>query len=294
MTPIDVDNAKVVLRALKAETRKRDRNRAVTDFRRGIENKRKAVHLLSSIKTPFTPASISIDAPFMIWALRTTTKDVEGTNIIQDSHIEKGNSWAKIRSEAKADDSRFWVQDDLNFYFLWENFTGQDAVVNVSSYLMLNGGVTVGAMPGWGWTLGFPISTSRATLNAELSLLEWWNNPPTEPVREPGQERFIVQFSKEGQSVFRGIWGGLQLVDEPQPVSGNYHVNYDMFYVPADGTVVFEVGLRLLYDGFDGYAGAGDPDPFEIVCPFLLLDVLTTAQSDLTSLGTTPTSASDP
>jgi hypothetical protein len=96
----------------------------------------------------------------------------------------------------------FFKQDQLNFYFLWQNDTGGDAVVNVSSDVMLNGSCEALAkstffIPSPFWGQG-TIGTAKMSLGLELSLLEWWNQPPSKPVRQPGQDEDVILVSATG------------------------------------------------------------------------------------------------
>jgi phosphatidylethanolamine-binding protein (PEBP) family uncharacterized protein len=70
MPGIDANQVKAVLLKIKAQKQAgKGRNNAEA-FRQGIANKREATRLLSSIVTPFTPAQVTLDTPFLIWTLR--------------------------------------------------------------------------------------------------------------------------------------------------------------------------------------------------------------------------------
>ena len=78
-----------------------------------------------------------MDKPFLIWA-------TPAANILDDSSIERGRSWAKINVEQSKpvyDNDGFPVKslDRLTFYYLWENETGYTVVVDVSAYTTLCG-----------------------------------------------------------------------------------------------------------------------------------------------------------
>ena len=78
-----------------------------------------------------------LDKPFLIWA-------TPPANILDDSSIARGRSWAKINVEQSKpvyDNDGFPVKslDRLTFYYLWENETGYTVVVDVSAYTTLWG-----------------------------------------------------------------------------------------------------------------------------------------------------------
>jgi hypothetical protein len=279
MPDVDVDQVKAVLLEMKAQKREgKDRN-PVAAFRRGIADRLEATRLLSSIGAPFTPEQITLDTPFLIWALRD---GMEASNILVDSQIVKGGSWAKISSSVKTD-GQIGADDTVNFYFLWQNFTGQPAVVNVESFLMLDGSCTADGHGGWIWTPLWGTNTFGSAIlnvNANLSLLEWWNQPPTTPLQEPGQTQNVVNLDSEGS--WKG-WGTSN--STTQAVSSNYHVYYDTFYIPQDGVALFEVGVEVEFGGING-EGSADfaTDPFIIICPHLQLEISTTPQPNPTSL----------
>jgi hypothetical protein len=258
---------------MKARKREgKDRN-PVAAFCRGIADKLEATRLLSSIRAPFTPERIILDKPFLIWGLRD---GMEASNILVDSQIVTGGSWAKIASSVKTDDD-IAADDTVNFYFVWQNSTGQPAVVNVESFLMLDGSCTADGHAGWIWTPLWGANTfGHAVLNvdAKLSLLEWWNQPPTTPLQEPGQTQNAAYIDSEGG--WKG-WGSSNATTEA--VSANYHVYYDTFYVPQNGVTLLEVGVEVEFSGIDGECSVDfATDPFIIICPHVQLEISTIPQ----------------
>ena len=97
-----------------------------------------------------------------------------------DSHVEPLNNWAKILLNYPKDNA-FSATDRLNFYFLRKNDTGGDAVVNITSPLTLIGSCKVHANGSFSHALAAPIF-SQVGIDAVLSIFEWWNQPPTEPL----------------------------------------------------------------------------------------------------------------
>ena len=243
-----------------------------TLFRHGIDDRRKAIQQLETVAKPYAPTFIVLETPFLIWANRflPNSNDPLGTNILVDSHIEPLNNWAKILLNYATDDA-FFATDRLNFYFYWRNETGSDAVINVASFLTLNGSCRAHAKSSFWHGLLTP-NFSQVSVDAELSVFEWWNDPPTEPLSEPGQVQNVTTLTATG-----GMWSG---DSKSTLVSANCQVTYDIFRIPSNDVAVFEVGLSLQY----GIAG-GDLNvdfSFEenlVLCPYLQLEVLTVPMS---------------
>jgi hypothetical protein len=277
MPGIDANQVKAVLLKIKAQKQAgKGRNNAEA-FRQGIANKREATRLLSSIVTPFTPAQVTLDTPFLIWTLR----DPDAPIILVDSQIVPGGSWAKVLLSTASDDTLLGY-DQVDFYFFWENSTGQPAVVNVESFLMFDGSGNAYGHGRW-LPVWFPIDTTFGNADLEiaahLELLEWWNQPPTTPLNESGQLQSVASVYNEGRWNLLGPSVGIT-----KSVSGNSHVYYDTFFVPTNGVVVFMVGLGFSIFGVDGEASVDfATDPFIIICPHLQLEIMTTSQSILTS-----------
>lgn len=283
MQNIDVIQMKTALSALERRLHDRKRNAAANfatneaTFRQGIKSHKQALGLLTARpEKPFTPAFVTLGAPFLIWALRDGT---EASTILVDSHIEPMNSWARISLRETGTIS---ADHRLNFYFLWRNNIGADIVVDVSSILMLNGFCEVNASHGWVWTPFWGASTighCDLSVTAELTVLQWWNEPPTEPLREPGQVQDVVTLSASGG------WGFASAGQtRNQYISDNYHLNYDTFAIPRDSVALFEVSLVASYTGykamvlvdFAGYDGA------KILCPYVQLALASSLPDGLT------------
>jgi hypothetical protein len=111
---------------------------------------------------------------------------------------------------------------------------------------------------------------SNVTVDAELSVFEWWNEPPTEPLLEPSQSQNVTSLSAEG-----GFWSG---DGHSKLIFGNYPLTYDVFRIPSNDVAVFEVGLSLKHQIWEGDVNVDFS--FEdnlVLCPYLQLEVLTAA-----------------
>jgi len=246
-------------------------------FQSGMASHARARGLLTvKPDRPFAPGFVTLKAPFLIWALRDAT---EASQILVDSHIEPMNSWARISFR---DEGTISADQRVNFYFLWRNDVGADVVVDVSTYLMLNGFCEVHASHGWIWTPFWGASTigqCDMTVNAELTVLEWWNEPPTEPLREPGQLQEVVTLSANGG------WGFASAGQtRSEFVSNNFHLYYDTFAIPRDSVALFEVSLVANYVGYKGMVSVdfASYDGAMILCPSVELAVVNPLPGGLT------------
>jgi hypothetical protein len=240
-------------------------------FRHGVDGRRKALELLSIISQPYTSTFIMLNTPFLIWANRYENDQMEGTDILVDSHIEPLNNWAKVVLNREATgDNVIFATDQLNFYFFWTNTTGYDALVNVTSYVALNGSCRVHADSNFTTALWGVDPFSQVSIDAEISIFEWWNEPPTEPLWESSQLQNVTSLSAEG-----GVWSG---DGHSKLFSGDYQLSYNIFRIPSNESAVFEVGLGLNYGIWKGNLNVDFS--FEdnlVLCPYLQLQVLTAA-----------------
>jgi len=158
--------------------------------------------------------------------------------------------------------------DDLSFVFVWENPSDRNIVVNVASYLMLNGFCDVLAEAGASDI--FSPHSSALGFTVELGVLEYWNNPPTSPSGQVGQFASVLGLNADGGGIFG--FGDY----ESSGVSGIYDVTYGMFQIPPKGVTVFVVRLLIGHYTNGGFIevdfASGD---FEVMCPALVIAILT-------------------
>jgi hypothetical protein len=226
-------------------------------FRRGIEDRGKALKQLAAIAPPF---QIILFTPFMVWATPP--------RILIDSHIESGNNWAKIHSIYDRTGGDGQTTDGVFFYFFWQNDTGADALVNVESELMLNGICGAGVAAAWMPNVG----GGDVQVYAQLNPFEWWNQPPTQPLQQPGQEQLVKDLWNPAPCC---RWLFVQGRKKTAIISGDYKIYYDTFLIPNNDVAVFEVGLSLTHS----IIGTGETwvdflDDSLILCPLLELDIL--------------------
>lgn len=222
---------------------------AKNSLRHGIDNRIKNVELL-----PAQPVLELLTTPFLIW----WSQGIDFPEV----HYEAVNSWAKfsIHSESSLN-----VDENLTFYYLWTNPSDRFSVINVDGYLAVDGFCAARSEGGF-WP-GFRYSLIE--MNAELHPLEWWNQPPTEPLAQFGQNQNVVNLSTNTsgfmdsdavafQHVFRG-----------------FDLRHELFLVPPGETAVIEVALSMTYGSSEG---AVDIDlssgEFRVLCPAVLVGIV--------------------
>jgi hypothetical protein len=254
--------------------RKTSMDSAASGLRRDIGSRRDGI---DSGVTPLAPTVVVLDKPFLIWAVRDGGQP---TSLLVDSHLEAQNSWAKIYF-SQLFESVFLHSEEVGFYFLWQNDSAKDSVVNASTYLSLNGRITVNPRAGWiptiWWGTG-TIGQIDGIVSAELTPLEWWNQPPTHPPMQADQYRVIREISATGD------WTPLASpgAGTADKISESYHLYHSMFRIPPGGSAVFEVRVQTSVGGRNSSIDIDFAnDGWSIVCPYVELEVLTTAQLDV-------------
>ena len=185
------------------------------------------------------------------------------------AHIEPDNTTVQFDTSWQSPNTQNGVEE-VSFLFFWQNPASTNAVVDVESYLALNGFCSA-----WAWG-GDPFSVDTAVIDlyAYLDVLEWWKTPPTSP---PAQG---LQQAKIGAVVAEAS-GLLSLGDYVSEAftgdSSIYDVSYRGFVVPPHATALFEVRFGVVHDIMGGgslsldFFGGGR---YNIVCPGVVLAIL--------------------
>jgi hypothetical protein len=241
-------------------------------FRSGIASRLKARDLLATGTRPAEPVYARVEKPFLIWAYRLGGP----ASFLEDPHYEPLNSSATFYTRWSEDG--IGPTDEIVFYFLWVNETGGDAVVNVESHLMPKGTAEVYCNERWIPVFGGGFGETKLTMEANLKVLEWWNQPPTSPLQQSGQTSDVLELVMQGKFPLTN-WGA-HLGGVSQVIAGTYYLHYDGFHVPADATAVFEVSLRMHYYCDTGWCEVNFRDPPEsgVVCPYVEIEALTAPQ----------------
>jgi hypothetical protein len=217
-----------------------------------------------AVPPPVPPESVTLARPFWIWATGT---DDSPTDILLDEHIEPGNSWAKLYVDRDVD---YLALYEVSFSFLWQNLTGAAASVDVTTELRVHATAEATAEPGWipnpfgFWSVGTEGHT-EVSAGAHLVVLEWWHQPPTQPVDKPGQHHPVIDVTADAG--WRAIpWNGPDI--QFQSVDATYHLDYPGCTVPAGESAVFQVALRVALESYNGsgFLDAGN-GPNVVGCP---------------------------
>ena len=204
-------------------------------FRRSIDSRRAMLEgMPKSPLPPFPgprPHYILLDTPFLM----TRTFGM----VMDDSHIEPWNSWAKVRAYPTAAQG----SAGLSFYHVWENTTGTPVSVDAHSYFVLNGGAAVDVRGGV-----FPDDSLYSNLTIDVSLYpwEWWNQPPTSPLAQPDQSQNVMTLHQGGSGWDEAIASQIQYVFR------GYDLSYHSWAVPPNALTVFETSMSLTYSSQGG------------------------------------------
>lgn len=178
--------------------------------------------------------------------------------------LEPWNNVAKLSSVWSFPDAVFQGGASVEFVFAWRNPSSRTVVLNVESYLTLNGFGTAAAAGGF-YTPNF------TDLFAFVSLLPFIDpNNPSYPPPEVGQSVYTADIVAEG-----GGWFGLGAV-QSSAIQGAYDVTYRTLLVPGDAVAVFPViggaGVGATGEGWaEADFASGD---FQIMCPGVVLAIL--------------------
>ncbi len=199
-----------------------------------IENWRYAVeHLKTLVPTAAPIQRVLLD----------TAADVTATPglSLDSTQIAPTNNSAKFFLLSSTDAG---TTEAVSFGFAWQNASDRPAVVNVDGYLVLDGTCQAAAFGGsfGGYRL------CHMLVDASLNIREMWNQPPTSPIRQGGQDAralpsrlTLADFLDDTEIVTRYLFRGFDL-------------QHAQLMVPPDGTVRIEVSCTLTCFHSDGEA----------------------------------------
>jgi hypothetical protein len=161
-----------------------------------------------------------VDTPFIIWPTNGL--------VLEDSHIQPWNNTAKVRAQ--------WCDDEgyANLRLMWDNPDDTWVVVNVESYLAVNG--PCDAFTEGGFLVG-SINTVWVWVQASLNAWEWWNQPPTMLPPQATQVQKVLSIATSGGGFLSNLGGGS--VDS-ESVAGMFDVKRTLFALSPQGVAVFE------------------------------------------------------
>jgi hypothetical protein len=126
-------------------------------------------------------------------------------------------------------------EEAVGFGFLWQNASAQHVVVNVTGFPILIGDLQAIA---YGYYNPFELSFCNMRVDVRLNIQELWNQPPTSPPLQPGQEWGVVT-----NRASAGFFDDPEIVDKR--VERGLVLGYDQLVVPPQGTVRIEVSCVM-------------------------------------------------
>lgn len=221
----------------------------------------------STVAPPLVPDAIHARA-FAVLQFR----DGHGVSFLRDWEVKEEGESAYLTIDRHMDDA-FLEHDQVAFYFTWVNDSDNDVTVNFQTSLIISGFCMISADAGLIHTPFWGVGTNgeiTAGITAELAVMEWWNQPPTQAVQQPAANITVRHASASG--------GYINDTEQTMTIdSETYYLHQDGFRVPAHGPVVIEVSLNLYYGGGHGARFAYDYRPedqnHQTVCPYVQIDV---------------------
>jgi hypothetical protein len=217
--------------------------------------RRKGLEALAS--KPLASGTVQYDwlnEPFLIWPTSEFPGQWPETPppVLEASEIVPWNSFAKFQmSSGPGQENLFEGTDIVQFYYLWQNPNDTYAVINVDGYAAFNG-YAYESVPGGDW----PASRfAEITVWAILDILEWWNQPATQPPRQPGQDAIIADLTIDNTGWF--THGKVESLD----ILRGYELNFTQELVPPLGVLVIRVNTEV-YMFTGGDEGGGDPSGY--------------------------------
>jgi hypothetical protein len=218
----------------------------IANWRKRIEGFRDATRV-----SPFVPVFEVVETPFLIWP----TNHLE----LVDSRIQPWNNRAKVHGLWRGTGN-----ENLRFIFVWQNPNDKFVLVNVESYLAVNGACD--AFAEGGILTG---SINSVWVQATLNVWEWWHHPPTLLPPQATQTQKVLSIATAGGSL------GVGSV-KSKSANGLFDLRRTMFSLPPHGVAVFEVALEFHYDNTDGgmiQARFADGDS-GLMCPAMVIAIL--------------------
>jgi hypothetical protein len=246
METFDVARATDAIRAMKRQTHLEKADPAKylpakeLAIRKAVERRLMAQDMLTGIKTPHLDEVVQA-TPFAIWDFSNGVN----ANFLLDSEITSIKwCWAKFRI-FKASGDPFIQHDQVVFYSFWRNDTGSSALLDVEASLYFRGHLGIDAKPGLIWSPFWGQGNQgecQLLITAELALMDFWTQPPTEPLPQPGQKHILRDLSASG-----GFFNSEKIAETI--TTEKYRVYYDVLEVPRDHSMLFELSLNFYYGG---------------------------------------------
>jgi hypothetical protein len=197
-----------------------------------------------------------LNKPFLIWP--SNSVDLEASEIVPS------NSWAKFR--ARITKGKVFY-GNVKFYYLWRNPRDAFAVINVDGYAIFHGYAYVGVGGGF-----FPGDRmAGVSVDGQLDILEWWNQPPTQPPAQPDQSVKVASLKVTAYG-----WSEVGAIDGRDIYRG-YDLRHTLMIVPPSSVLVFTVPAAVTL-GTGSDSGLAEIDfasgAFQVGSPAVLVAIL--------------------
>lgn len=220
-----------------------------TAFKQQIDGLRNVFGTLRLEVAP--PRYVILDTPILTWA--TPGIELLGSN---NSPYE---SYARMQMYAGPQETG---APAVQFYFLWENSSSQEAAVNILSYIMFNGWISA---QGGTTSQGAYLNTSLS-LQASLHVYGWWQGKLTEPLSQAGQIQEVASVHAMAVET-----GNVPKYDF-EKVSKSADPSYSFFSVPPNNIALIEVDAVFAYNTGGGHVKANfESGSSGIICPSVVL-----------------------
>jgi hypothetical protein len=180
--------------------------------------------------------------------------------VMDGSNMESLNNWAKVRGQWSSDDS-----EAVSFIFMWNNPNDAETVINVESYMALNGTCECDANSGWAGI--FPGGNSSFTLKLILSALVMKSQPPI----DESTSAQVFSLSANGGGWFDST--GAVVPGSVDGLFGDQRLN--QLVLPPNAALVFEVALGIELKIDNGSAKIDfSSGSLEVQCPLVAIGIL--------------------
>jgi len=259
-TGFEVEKYDAICEQLQAEQRvflEEQKAEAVKDSARVNESLRRSVdRIYQAFNQLLEPPKELLDTPILIW-------QTQGIHF-PDTQVEPGSSRAKFVLNPGSDSVG---DEELSFYFLWQNPSDRFVVVNVDSSLVLNG-VCMARTGGGLFLLGIPFEVSFLRLGANLFLYEPPFTAPLEPAA--ADKRLVENFI----AVTRGWPVAIGGIDSNH-VRTIAQLHVGPFPVAPHAFTMFEVTVSMEFVTSDGEVTVDfDKGDFQVMCPGVVITIL--------------------
>lgn len=234
------------------------KDRAQTAMRRVAQEQREEAIARSAERSRLKTKLSSKFVPPSVLGIYTASMIVPSSGLgLDGTNMESLNNWAEIRGEWSSDGNE---NENLSFIFMWSNPRDTEIVINVESYLALNGRVQCDANGGWAGIL--PGGNSSLNLSVPLSVM----TPISASTQTP-----CYSLSANGGGWFSSVGAII-----PGNLEGNYgDSRLNQLVLPPNAEVAFGVSLLVDLDIDNGSVQIGwTKFDLEVMCPLVEIGIL--------------------